>query len=696
MRRLLLSIPVGLLGAAVVYGQGCESEFESRRLLAEYQKQGEKMTLTERENRWPKFYADALSRFPRDRALHVSRISAARYMGGRWFEDIEKEYSEKALLRPEDPLAQYLAAVLRGGTDTSGEILALERLKLDTPDFVWTYFELADLYSSGKSTDATKAAENVGEFYRRCPDSIDGRALYLLRQKATPETRASAIHRVRVRLEKSTEPLELAAYESLWGLEFRNTPVEEHPQLRERVREDLIRLSKVDPVPDARWLRYLILDGMKQSGASKEQIEALEERILGEFPHSREAYSIASKRWKVSNPEPRPDDPAEVWQAYAKAHLEVAEQWAQVFTGVSYMSEVLFEDASNVPGATEKARVYGERAVARSRQYGDGWIQIAVDLGNFYLREGLDPKRALELLEDTWSGQEKQRLRKPNDNQTVEEAAMVAKWRMEEQFSLASSLARAYRRAGIGAKAAGLRAHVEKLQPTDDDALSMKYAALAGIASAEGNRTDALGLYQVALLARPKPPSKMRGVSRDDLLQDAHEVWRLSGGSELVWELWSKPPSRKQERREGQWETPNKPLRPFELTDLTGKKWTSKSLEGKKLFINVWATWCGPCQAELPNFQKLYEKTKQRTDLVVFSLNIDTETGLVMPYLKERGYTFPALLAAEYIEEAAGFVVVPQNWVVDRGGVWRWQQLGFEAAEAGWLDGMLAKIESTR
>ena len=94
---------------------------------------------------------------------------------------------------------------------------------------------------------------------------------------------------------------------------------------------------------------------------------------------------------------------------------------------------------------------------------------------------------------------------------------------------------------------------------------------------------------------------------------------------------------------------PTKTLPLFELADLSGKTWRLKSLEGRAVLINVWATWCGPCQLELPKLEKLYRRTKDRTDVQILTLTIDEDVGLVAPFMKEKGYTFPVLPAYSFV-----------------------------------------------
>jgi thiol-disulfide isomerase/thioredoxin len=168
------------------------------------------------------------------------------------------------------------------------------------------------------------------------------------------------------------------------------------------------------------------------------------------------------------------------------------------------------------------------------------------------------------------------------------------------------------------------------------------------------------------------------------------------GGTETAWELWSKPSAAKgEELAEGRWQKPKKTLPPFELAVLSGKTWRLKDLEGKSLLINVWATWCGPCQAELPHLQQLYEKVKDRTDVQVLTFNIDEELGLVEPHLKEKGYTFPVLTAYNFVMSLLDSIGIPQNWIIDPKGSWRWTQFGFGGG-ADWVESMIERLESVK
>ena len=58
------------------------------------------------------------------------------------------------------------------------------------------------------------------------------------------------------------------------------------------------------------------------------------------------------------------------------------------------------------------------------------------------------------------------------------------------------------------------------------------------------------------------------------------------------------------------------------LRDINGHSFHFSDLRGKWVFINYWATWCGPCKKEIPQLNQFYESNKQK-DVVVFGVNYD-------------------------------------------------------------------------
>src|SRR5687767_1233574 len=61
----------------------------------------------------------------------------------------------------------------------------------------------------------------------------------------------------------------------------------------------------------------------------------------------------------------------------------------------------------------------------------------------------------------------------------------------------------------------------------------------------------------------------------------------------------------------------------FLLQDLQGKTVKFSSLKNKVVFLNIWATWCPPCVAEMPGIQSLYDKMKGNRNIVFVMLSVD-------------------------------------------------------------------------
>jgi thiol-disulfide isomerase/thioredoxin len=284
------------------------------------------------------------------------------------------------------------------------------------------------------------------------------------------------------------------------------------------------------------------------------------------------------------------------------------------------------------------------------------------------------------------------------DNQSAEEEDLWAFNEMLRRQDAAGCVLAAARLAEQPQQAERVKAFVERdLPPKTWPRLEEVYWHDRGrLAALEGRKADALTYYQKALQMRKHPPDAYEGYVFDDLEKEARALWKQLGGTETAWNLWSKPPAAKiQELAESGWKKPTKAMPAFELADLSGKTWRLKNLEGRAVLINVWATWCGPCKAELPHLEKLYERVKDRSDLQILTLTIDEDLGAVAPFMKEKGYTFPVLPASSFVTGLLDLVAIPQNWIVDAKGEWRWTGAP-PVPDAEWEEAMLKQLESAR
>jgi thiol-disulfide isomerase/thioredoxin len=131
----------------------------------------------------------------------------------------------------------------------------------------------------------------------------------------------------------------------------------------------------------------------------------------------------------------------------------------------------------------------------------------------------------------------------------------------------------------------------------------------------------------------------------------------------------------------------------FELKGSDGRVWRRSDLAGKVAVVSVWATWCEPCRKELPLLQRLYERVRDRKDVVVLAFNVDEKPELVPPFVAANGFTFPVVLAHEFVRVKLATVGIPRLWILDAGGNWRFDEMGY-AEGADWEAMVLAKIRS--
>jgi thiol-disulfide isomerase/thioredoxin len=100
------------------------------------------------------------------------------------------------------------------------------------------------------------------------------------------------------------------------------------------------------------------------------------------------------------------------------------------------------------------------------------------------------------------------------------------------------------------------------------------------------------------------------------------------------------------------------------LTDALGHEWKPVDLSKKITFVTLWASWCGPCRAELPYVEKLYERFKGREDVVVLALNIDDDPKAMDPALKELRVTLPAVAARDFAYDIVPPMALPANRII--------------------------------
>jgi thiol-disulfide isomerase/thioredoxin len=131
----------------------------------------------------------------------------------------------------------------------------------------------------------------------------------------------------------------------------------------------------------------------------------------------------------------------------------------------------------------------------------------------------------------------------------------------------------------------------------------------------------------------------------------------------------------------------NDPSIDFTLKDLNGAPFTLSAARGKVVVIDFWATWCGPCKASFPYFQRVYDKYKDNGNVVFLALDTwermkgyDSILANAKKFIADHKYTFPVLIDQNFVDKY-NVDGIPTKFIIDKKGAIAFKSIGFNGPD---------------
>ncbi|MFT4858681.1 MAG: thiol-disulfide isomerase/thioredoxin [Algoriphagus sp.] len=102
--------------------------------------------------------------------------------------------------------------------------------------------------------------------------------------------------------------------------------------------------------------------------------------------------------------------------------------------------------------------------------------------------------------------------------------------------------------------------------------------------------------------------------------------------------------------------------------DFEGKQIDLQSYRGKTLFINLWASWCGPCRAEMPHISELYKSLENEPTIEFLLVGLDNDIEKSRKFLEGKSWSFPTAHASFGLNSSLQSSSIPTTLVVSPAG----------------------------
>jgi thiol-disulfide isomerase/thioredoxin len=645
-------------------------------------------------------------RFPGELAAHrayaLSRFRGPRGEYGASGQAVAREYRARLERQPDDAGLLYLNALLTENRVDRRELLRRSIARADA--FPWPRYALALEHGWDPDAEERAAARAEGaRFVAACPDRLGE-----IHRLAGALDDAALFDRYRERFVEGFRPAHerFSELATLWHQMFQFAKPDRHPEIRAEVAAAVAATAALDRGADRAWLRALEV-GYRMTGDSAGSAR-VEELVLAAFPCETQAMSIHERRFRMSRPKPKRDDAAfDDWRRAQLASVDalLASCPASGLLRMREMSALAELDVLPAERFVEAGLIL---AAARDI-YAPPSNPAAV--AKRFLDQKVGIERVAALLEQDREEMELTHARAllfVLDDEDRERVRVERLLRSARHLALQSELAlREHRIEEAGRLLAGSHAAIAEIadvagagdaDDTLDDVQRQNLAAVradawrlsAELAEAKGDSAAALAAYGQAIASAP--PSEA-------LSKAAAAAYLRFYGNEVEFPAWIAGAERAREaalaaaaaQASGASQT-SVGLPDFRWSDLDGREWTPADLAGKAVLLNFWATWCGPCVAEMPYLTKLAQRFRADPRILVLGVSVDESPGPVQPFVEKLGCDYPILLGGAAVWSEWRLGAIPKNLIVDPSGRIVASEVAFSADGERWMETMAARL----
>ncbi|KKN31022.1 hypothetical protein LCGC14_0828070 [marine sediment metagenome] len=121
----------------------------------------------------------------------------------------------------------------------------------------------------------------------------------------------------------------------------------------------------------------------------------------------------------------------------------------------------------------------------------------------------------------------------------------------------------------------------------------------------------------------------------------------------------------------------------FTVKDLRGREISISNYSGKVVFLNFWATWCGPCKAEIPDFIEAYKQNKDK-GMEIIGISVDRiSPKSVLKFAEKYKINYPVIMGTDKIQkDYEPGPYIPTTIIIDQEGKIRHRHIGYMSKEA--------------